>query len=182
MDVEIDDDDERRVLLRSSSALSIIDKSIIDACTWWLTWNKQCFRTSGIDEAMCYSKFVRVLMKEQNTFLSLSLLFYWKNDWRWRLIRTMTIETCPKQKEDTSIFWTNSHSIFSRCSYLILCVYDVSKYNVYKVYRQICTLFSPPLSLYYVRKKIDTYIYVCVISIRKTKKIIGSRNDDTNKW
>ncbi len=119
---------------------------------------------------------VRVLMKEQNTNLytsrTLSLLFYWKNDWRWRLIRTMTIETCPKQKEDTSIFRTNNHIIFSRCSYLILCVYDVSKYNVYEVYRQICTLFSPPRSLYYVRKK-TIYLYVCVISIRKTEKIIG---------
>lgn len=101
-------------------------------------------------------------------------------DWRWRLIRTMTIETCPETEGGyTSIFWTNNHIIFSRCSYLILCVYDVRKYNVYEVYRQICTLFffPPPHSLYYARKK-----NICVISITKTKKIIGSRNNDTNKW
>ncbi len=67
MDVEIDDDDDedRRVLLRSNSALSIIDKSIIDACTWWLTWNKHCFCVSGIG----WSQFVHVSMKEQNTNL-----------------------------------------------------------------------------------------------------------------
>ena len=187
-----------------------MDKSIIDACTWWLTWNKQCFRRYGIDKAMCccytrkYSS-VRVWKKgekerervreKEDEFkhftltLSSVLFLSIENNWRWRLIRTMTIETCPPEwSKDghTSIFWTNNYSVSfvafltwsSTYMTLVNTMWCALVYNVSEAYRQICTVFffsSSSSSFYSLdiwcdeerdrEKRASIYLHKRVISI-----------------
>jgi hypothetical protein len=150
-----------------------MDKSIIDACTWWLTWNKWCFCDSGIDEAM-FIQIVQLFVFQRKKKNSLCTSLSIQNDRRWRLIRTMTIETCPKEREDTSIFWTNNHIVFIRfltwsyvCMTIVNTMWCALVYNVYEAFSQICTLFSLSflsLSLsitYHYVKKICLYTYMC---------------------